>query len=275
VARGLSPGEQVDNVWILEGQQGIQKTSGLRILGGPWFCETPIKLGDKDSMMLAARSWIIELAELKFNEKETESIKAFLTRRVDSLRPPYARAIEDFPRRAVFAGTLNRNQYLFDTTGNRRYWPFFCTQIDLDSLARDRNQLWSEAVHRYRKGEVWYLSKSEEKFAEERTAIRMTTDSIQDAIIEYWYGLKPPRPSQISVKDIAILGLHIPLERVSRSLETKIGNTMKDIMGFTKIRPYVNGIRTWMYAPTETLINAPQGKSSRQIALASKVPDVK
>jgi hypothetical protein len=109
--------------------------------------------------MQNAGVWIVELAELASTRKaHIDSVKSFISRAVDRFRPPYGTHIVERPRQSVLTGTVNPSDtFLKDETGNVRYWPNTCTRIDLDALRRDRDQLWAEAVHRFRAGENWWL----------------------------------------------------------------------------------------------------------------------
>ncbi len=162
VARIMEPGCKADHMLVLEGSQGIKKSSALRILASPeFFCDSLPDVTSKDAAMQTAGSWIIEWAELDgMTRSETTSVKAFISRQVEKIRPPYGRNTIEFPRQCVFAGTTNTSDYLRDETGNRRFWPVACTEIDIISLARDRNQLWAEAVALYETGSIWWPSEN-------------------------------------------------------------------------------------------------------------------
>ena len=148
---------------ILEGPQGGKKSSAIKTLAdAEWFTDELAEIGSKDAAQQMRGVWVVEFAELDaISRAEVSRIKAFLTRTVDRYRPPYERYVITVPRQCVFAGSVNPETYLRDETGNRRFWPVRCGSIDLDALARDRDQLWAEAVARYRDGAIWWLEEPE------------------------------------------------------------------------------------------------------------------
>lgn len=164
VARTFVPGCKADNVLILEGPQGLKKSTALRVLASQrWFSDTPIDLQSKDAYLALNGKLIVELAELESLRKADASrAKSFFTSSSDTYRPPYGRRMVTVPRGCVFAGTVNHASYLQDSTGNRRYWPIACTTVDLVALERDRDQLWAEAAHWYHDGRRWWPDGSDE-----------------------------------------------------------------------------------------------------------------
>jgi hypothetical protein len=162
VARIYRPGAKADCCLILEGPQGIRKSTAIRTLAGEFFTDELADLGSKDAAMQTRGVWIIELSELdSLSHSEVARIKAFMSRTTDRFRPPYGMRLVESSRQCVFAGTVNHSTYLRDETGGRRFWPITCGQIDVDSLARDRDQLWAEAKARLDAGSVWWLETAE------------------------------------------------------------------------------------------------------------------
>jgi predicted P-loop ATPase len=119
-------------------------------------------MGSKDASMQLRGVLIVELSELDvLNRAEMARAKAFLSLQTERFRLPYGRRVIQVPRQCVFIGTTNSDQWLKDETGGRRFWPVRCGQIDIPGLKRDRDQIWAEAVHRYRAGERWWLEDAE------------------------------------------------------------------------------------------------------------------
>lgn len=172
VARAYQPGIKMDTMLILEGAQGLKKSTALRIIADAiapnLFTDEMSDPSSKDAGMQMQGAWVVEIAELDaFRAAEVTTLKAWLARQVDRFRPPYGRLVAEFPRTCVFAGTVNPSGagYLKDSTGNRRFWPVKCAAIDIDGLSRDAVQLWAEAVHCYRNGVQWWLEETEETLA--------------------------------------------------------------------------------------------------------------
>lgn len=189
VARTYVPGEKVDHVLILEGGQGLRKSSALRVLAGAdWFTDTPIDLRSKDAFLALNGKLIVELGELDSLRKVDNSRqKAFFTSQVDFYRPPYARRNVAIPRGCVFAGTVNPDVYLNDPTGARRYWPLRCTSIDLEALQRDREQLWAEAVAAYLEGALWHpATAGEDELCKVEQEQRTEVDPWEERIAKYY-----------------------------------------------------------------------------------------
>lgn len=162
VARVMRPGCKMDHVLILEGTQGRGKSTALRILGGEFFSDTHFELGTKDAYQQMRGIWIYEMAELDaFNKAESTRAKAFFSATEDNYRPSYGRRNIRVPRQCIVAGSTNQDHYLKDVTGNRRYWPIFCHDIDLEALKKIRDQLWAEAVVQYNKGTPWRVLQEE------------------------------------------------------------------------------------------------------------------
>ncbi len=182
IARALQPGCDAHHMLILEGRQGLGKSRALKIIGGEWFCDTPIEIGNKDAFMAMQGSLILEMAELESirNAKDLDAVKAFITSPRDTYRQPYARRIVSIPRRCVFAGSVNHAHYFHDPTGNRRFWPVTCTAIDDRALERDRVQLWAEAMAAYRSGEKWHPETDDD-------AAIFTMEQSERVVIDVWH----------------------------------------------------------------------------------------
>lgn len=187
VARIIVPGEKVDSLLIFEGETGRGKSKSVGVLGGKWFSDTPIPLGDKDAYSNIQGMWIVELAELAALKGTGSSrAKAFFSSCEDRFRPAFEKSTRSFPRQCVFIGTTNEDEYLIDPTGGRRYWPVKCGAIDINALKRDRDMLWAEAVELYERERRWYPETPEEvRLCKSEQDRRYVSDPWEELIAHY------------------------------------------------------------------------------------------
>ena len=180
-----------DNMVILTGKQGIGKSTLLSKLAGDWFTDNIVDFNSKDTLLLLQNCIIAEVPELQgFNKADSNRLKQFLGQKTDKYRAPYDRREEEHPRHCVFFGTTNDDEFLRDSTGNRRYWPVEVGKNnssknvfkDLDS---EKDQIWAEAVVRFRAGERLYIEGDVLKVAEEEQKSRLIIDPWESIIAEY------------------------------------------------------------------------------------------
>lgn len=222
VARALKPGCKADCALVLEGKQGAGKSSALKALaGGDWFYDGLHDLQSKDASAGLRGKWIIELPELSaMRRSDVEAVKAFLSRTEERYRPAYARAEVIEPRRCVFAGTTNRNDYITDDTGGRRFWPVEVQHIRVADLERDRDQIWAEAVALFLSGEGWWLNHEAEAEAATVVRARAADDPWASDVLARVDGL-----SECSTRDVFQF-LDIPQDRRTKADSMRIGGIL-------------------------------------------------
>lgn len=196
VARVMHPGIKYDCCVVLSGPQGIGKGTLLNALGRRWYNSSITDIQTKDAMEQLRGSWIVELDEMKAVTKaENDSIKAFLSRRIDRFRPAYGRRMEDFPRQCVFAATTNDRVFLKDRTGGRRFLPVFCTGRSRRILKKLTNefidQIWAEVFQTYQKDNDLEISEASTEVA--RTLQELSTEGSEKKglVLEYLNTLLP------------------------------------------------------------------------------------
>jgi predicted P-loop ATPase len=160
VTRALEPGHKFDYVPVIEGGQGVRKSTFIEALAvrPEWFGELSSDFGDIARMVESMQGrWITELAEMSgMNRSDVNDVKKFVSQTADRVRLAYERAAANYLRQSIIMGSTNDDAYLRDDTGGRRFWPIRCQvdkiggSIPIDKLRRNLSQLWAEAVHLYR-----------------------------------------------------------------------------------------------------------------------------
>ncbi|MES2959786.1 MAG: VapE domain-containing protein [Pseudomonadota bacterium] len=184
-ARALQPGVKFDYMLILEGAQGLRKSTLLATLAGDFFADTGLVLGEKDSYQQLQGRWLYEFPELDaFSKADVTKIKAFIASVSDYFRASFDKRARDYPRQLVFGGSTNEDHYLTDPTGNRRFWPVRVTRtIDIDWVAANRDQLFAEAVQRVQRGARMFPTPEEEReLFRPQQQLRAVENAIESAI---------------------------------------------------------------------------------------------
>ena len=244
IARGLKPGCKMDTMLILEGAQGVMKSTAIETLFGRQFYTDEIhNIGSKDAAMQMQGMWGIEVPEMHaMNRSEANQIKEWITRTVDRFRPPYGTAIIESPRSSVLIGTLNpEGGYLKDATGARRFLPVRCLLVDIHGLRVDRDQIWAEARHYFLDGESWWFTTDETALVAGEQEERYEGDSWSDGIDEYLIGLV-----ETTVSDILEKALDIPRAQWTKPTEIRVGKHLQ-IRGWSRQRVSKGGIRHYVY----------------------------
>lgn len=274
VARAMQPGVKYDTMPILAGPQGIGKSTLLRLLGGSWFNDSLSTFEGKEACEMIQGSWIVELQELNgLNKSEENAVKQFLSKTDDIYREPYGRRTGRYPRRCVFFGTTNDDEFLRDKTGGRRFWPIDCAQQEpTKSVFRDMPgeilQIWAEALMAWRLGEALYLDDAETaelaKAAQEEHAVHSAKEGIIREFLEreipdnwdkldlaarkrFWEGSLKPADCEYRKRD-RVCALEIWCEALGGDIRffkrqdaAEINGILSHIEGWERSK---NGIRT-------------------------------
>lgn len=241
---------KMDNVLILEAQQGAGKSTAFKILFDPWFTDAAFEIGTPDGNLIIRGMWCVELAELDgFNRADASRSKAFFSRTSDRYRSPYGHRPITVVRQGVFAGSVNHSAYLKDDTGNRRYWSIAAGYIALDELREDRDQLWAEALHLYRAGTQWWVSAGETVMFTEQQEQRYIGDAYEDKI-RAWLD-EPDTDSgggklmKVTVRQIMGSCLRLEVGKWTLPEQQRVGRIMARI-GWPRRRSG-GGSREWVY----------------------------
>lgn len=271
-ARVLTPGCKFDYMLILEGGQGLGKSTLARLLGCDWFADTGLVLGDKDSYQNLQGVLVYEWGELdSLTRSEVTKVKQFISSQKDRFRASFDRRPKDYPRQVVFIGTTNESHYLSDPTGNRRFWPVRVSrQMDLAWLRENLDQLFAEALHHLAQGERFHPTQTEQRELFEPQQLERTVENaLESAIRRYLYdenqklsmtGLNGAMLNEITLADL-LTALGISVDKQTQVM-TKQASAALGRMGWERGRSSGKGgkVRPWVYRrPKDVAQGQPSG----------------
>ena len=199
VTRIYHPGIKFDTILVLNGPQGIGKSTLFARLGGKWFSDslTIADMKDKTAAEKLQGYWILELGELAgIRKMDVETVKSFITRTDDKFRQSYGTTVESHPRNNIIVGSTNSESgFLRDITGNRRFWPVPVrgnSKLSVFSLNQPTiDQIWAEALTMYREGESLTVSDEVSAMAYVQQQAAMESDDREGIIDDYLEKLLP------------------------------------------------------------------------------------
>lgn len=260
------------------GEQGIGKSSLIARLASPaFFSDSLAGMSDKDDKISLLGNWLIELGELTALKRSSiEQVKAFISSRVDKFREPYGKIATDHPRKSVFIVTTNENEFLKDTTGNRRFFPLFCHKDKIKLNPNDRKaltddyilQVLAEAKEAYKHGERVYITEKQDpaiyKQAQEAQDLATTEDTFTVKVVAYLDSYVPRNYHGLTVKekrDIlkggqtlkSLTKMHQLQETSTREIlevafEFDPKDFARDRVSQRKIREAIAGLKNWEYS---------------------------
>lgn len=225
VARIYQPGCKFDDALILQGKEGVFKSTFFRTLGGEWFDDSfGSNIESAKSLQVLHKCWIQEWAEFDqvSSKKEFNVIKSFLGRQSDCFVRQYGRDALDNPRMSVMCGSVNPQEFLRDENGDRRFWAISIPEgwtIPISLVQKERDNLWASAVQAYRRGESWALTPQEKELLRSSNEQFRDRDAWFDTIENY---LSERKLHRFSIERILIECLGVTLDKIDTKVKNRV-----------------------------------------------------
>lgn len=262
LARIQHPGIKFDCIPILQGPQGIGKSTMIARIGGHYYSDSlsMSDMKDKTAAEKLCGFWILELSELSGMRKvEIETLKSFLSRTDDVYRKSYGHYVESHPRQCIFIGTTNAEEgFLRDITGNRRFWPIVCKggkESPWDLSRESILQIWAEALNYLNNGETLYLEGEDAEMAEHEQTNALEHDAREGVVRLYLNRLLPVNWSMMELS-----------ERREFLMDDKVG---------TVPREYVCNMEIWTECFGKDRASLKKSDSYEISAIMRKIPEWK
>lgn len=283
VARVFIHGCKLDTALILQGKQGIGKSTFFKDLYGSEFFTDSVAGTDRDNLLILHQNWCSELAEFETitGKKASGELKAFLSKSVDTFREPYGRSTRTIKRQCVIVGSVNESEFLVDTTGNRRFWVIPIDQpINLEAVKKYRDVIWYQAKKAFLENENWYLNYKYQKESEDLNKQYLHTDSWDSQQLNNF--LTGFEELGIAVRDILIKHLGFSESQIKRNDEQRIAKILTS-KGYIKKQKKINGqnIKLWFFTRFEekiatlaTLATSQQNQPLQGSQLGSQLKEI-
>lgn len=244
VRRIRKPGCKFDEMLVLESPEGRNKSTLFAVLASePWFADdAPLTASAREVIERLRGRWIVECADLSgMTRADIEHLKAFMSRREDAASLKYDPDTTKQKRSCIFVGTTNRKAYLISDTGNRRFWPVEIDHIDIDAIARDRDQLWAEAAYWERQGESIRLDPELYAAAQAEQEARRILDPWREKLA----GVLADVEGKLRCEDAWRI-IDKPVAQRAQHDNTRLGSAMRDL-GWERRQVKIAGRKAWAY----------------------------
>lgn len=282
VRRAMEPGCKFDYCLVLEGAEGLRKSTMASVLGGQWSSDVPLDLGNNREASIAVRGkWVIEFSEMEsVTRVEAHLQKSFLSRCFDQYRELWAKRNIRVPRQCVFVGTTNESEYIKEGQGARRFWPVVVGgPIDIEGLRKVMPRLLAEAMADFNADLPCHPSPEEQDllFRPEQMK-RVQQESLIDALHDW---VLEPTVEEVmaraanggafSLADAAFRCLKISYAQLTRDLQTRIGKAL-GALGCERIEKRNGMTRYWYKPPKKAATSSASTPAQHQVESEDDIP---